>query len=537
MPVGIPHRALVTVERLESAADREEIGGLLQDPVDVWVVWAPLEVVLADKQVVKAGGIKGVAIGLEQRAIVVAVHRKLRVSVRVAPVNLVGPACGTDLIAAQALEILHLGRSHVMEPQDAFGPDAQVRRSRGTSQRWELGREDIRVLVQEVGIVAPIGLPRSNQAASAIGSYAPAHILPPAAGRNLVRGGPFIAIESARPDFPHRAMQGGVIGHVALPDRAIAAKQPNPTVIIGDQLWEVVVPTVHMRRQRHVDVVRRNLPFDAVEHSHPRLAVLVQERAFDRQQEAGVLAPIQTALVPSRPYAVLAVHRQRDVRLIERRVGNRHRSCSPAFAVPSAHQHVVVTRSVAVPCNMYFVVPSGSDDRLPVIGRRRRNELGGHPLPVHIALGEDVGLTIPETLPNQPDVTARRGRHVRQHVWLGSFGQPHRGAPRPFLERSAVEVEIAFALLGPNEPNAAIAGPSELDHVDVTRRLSHSFDWPPRATLKVPGQHDVGSVAKRYPSRAGRTVGPAEHRRVVVLSACVGQLLDSRDSVDYDGTA
>ena len=74
MAVGIPHRALVSVIGLEGAADREEINGLLQHPVDVRVVRAALEVVLADQQVIEAGGIECVAIGLEQGPIVVAVH-------------------------------------------------------------------------------------------------------------------------------------------------------------------------------------------------------------------------------------------------------------------------------------------------------------------------------------------------------------------------------------------------------------------------------------------------------------------------------
>ena len=287
----------------------------------------------------------------------------------VATVDLVGPAAGIDLIAAHPLEVFHLRRGDVMKPYGAFGPDAEVWRGSGASQRWQLSREHIRVLVEKVVVVTAIGLPRSNQVAGSVRRDTPAHVLPPATGRKLVRSGPFIAIQSAAPDFPHSTVQGRVKRHVALPDRAVAAKQPNPSVIIGDQLREIVVSAVHVGRQRHVDVIRRDLPFDAIEHRHLRLTVLVQQRALNRQQEAGVFAPVQAALVPSRPQAVLGIHRERDVRLIKRGVGNRHGRRSPAFAVPSAHQDVVVARSVAVPCDVYLVIPSCSNDRLPVVGR------------------------------------------------------------------------------------------------------------------------------------------------------------------------
>ena len=73
--------------------------------------------------------------------------------------------------------------------------------------------------------------------------------------------------------------------------------------------------------------------------------------------------------------------------------------------------------------------------------------------------------------------------------------------------------------------------------MDISGRLSHSLDRPPRTTLEIPRQHDIGTVAKCHPSRARGTIGPAEHIGVIVLSPGISQLLNSRHSVYHHGTS
>ena len=121
MPRRVADRSLVAVERLERPGEGEDIHGLLQQPVDVFVVGTARPVVLACQQVVERRDIDRIAVGLQQRAVVVAVHGELRVAMRVTPVDLVGLALAVDLIRADARHVRRLRRRHVVEEQLRLG--------------------------------------------------------------------------------------------------------------------------------------------------------------------------------------------------------------------------------------------------------------------------------------------------------------------------------------------------------------------------------------------------------------------------------
>ena len=119
-------------------------------------------------------------------------------------------------------------------------------------------------------------------------------------------------------------------------------------------------------------------------------APLVEPRTLPVEHPAGVLAPVDAALVPRRPDPVLAVDGEADVRLVLVRRGDRH-LLAPLAAGPAAHQHVVVAGAVAVPADVHAALRVGDDHGLPVVRRRGRDLLRLGPAFAVVAAGEDVG--------------------------------------------------------------------------------------------------------------------------------------------------
>ena len=240
--VRIANRTLVAVERLETPAHRKQIHGLLQDPVDVLVVGTALEIVLARQQIVQASGIEGVAVGLEQRAIVVAVHRELGVSMRVSAVDLVRAPLGSDLVPAQPAQIKFLGRRQIVRQHSALRADPKAGGLDRPFQDWQLGRVYVRVLVEEIVEIPAVHRPGRDQIPLPVGSDAPTNVLAAGAEGHLVRASPSVSIKGRRPNLPSGPMQRCRTRHVALADRAVPTEQPHAAGVVGDQLRKVSAP-------------------------------------------------------------------------------------------------------------------------------------------------------------------------------------------------------------------------------------------------------------------------------------------------------
>ena len=121
MTCRVADGSLISVIRLKRSVIRENIHGLLKQPVDVLVVWATRPVVLACQQIVECRNIDRIAIGLQKRAIVVAVHGKFRMAVCVATIDLVSLALAGDLIVPHTRYVRRLSRRQVVEVQLRLG--------------------------------------------------------------------------------------------------------------------------------------------------------------------------------------------------------------------------------------------------------------------------------------------------------------------------------------------------------------------------------------------------------------------------------
>ena len=100
---GVTAAALVAVERREFARDREQIDGLLDHPPTVFDLLAGL--VIGDAEEVMSRGVKGIAVGVEQRAVAIAVPGNVRMAMHVAADGPVGLAAGFGAIVAQTRRI------------------------------------------------------------------------------------------------------------------------------------------------------------------------------------------------------------------------------------------------------------------------------------------------------------------------------------------------------------------------------------------------------------------------------------------------
>ena len=532
VPVRKRDRTLVAVEGLEPPGHRKDVDRLLQDPVDVGLVGPLQVVVLADQQIVQAGRVEGVPVGVEERAVVVAVHRKLRVAVRVAAVDAVGPPPGIDLVGPQPLQVLDFGGGQIVELDRSLLPVPQDRRRGRAIQGRQPSRPDIRVVVEEFRKVAVVDRPSREQPALAIRRDPPAHVLAARAEREFVRRGPGVSVQRGGPDFPGGPVQGRLVGHVALADRAMSAEQPDAALAVERQLREVVVEAVDMRRQRTIDVGGGLVPAASVPNRHAHQPGTVEERALDRQQEAGVLAPVQAAFVPGRPEPVLGIHGQRRVRLVERRVGD-GLGGPPGLAVPSPQNDVVVALVVGVPSHMDLALAACGHDGFPVVRGGLGEALLRTPGLAVVPPREDVRLAVPETLPDQPQAPVRRAREVGERIRLGRLGQALRAGPGTVLQRASVQIEIAVRLMRPDEPDGAVLGAAQLDEMDIAGFFRHRLRRAPGTLFVNPGEDLVGSVAEGDPGGAGRILGrPAENRREIVLVRVGGQRLDGRHAVD-----
>ena len=312
-------------------------------------------------------------------------------------------------------------------------------------------------------------------------------------------------------------MQGSQAGHVALADRPVTAENPCAALGVDRQLGEVVVKPVHVTRHRRIDVRDRLLPGNPVQHGHANHAVFVQQGGFDLEQESGVLAPVEAALVPCRPKTVVGIDGQRDVGFVQRRGGYRRWTGCPSLAVPRAEHNVVVPALVGVPGDVDLPVVPCRDHRLPVVGVRRGHALGAGPFPVHIPKREYVGLAVPETLPDHPQAAVGGSGHVGKDVGLGRLGEPHARGPSAAVQRSAVQVEVPVFLMRPDEPCRAVARAGHLDHVDVPRLFGDCLDRPPCAAVEFPRQDHVAAILVGDPGGPGAPLGPAKQRREVVF--------------------
>ena len=306
VPVGEGDAPLVAVERLEAAGDREHVDRLVQEPVDVLDVRAAQEVVLAGQEVVEGSHVHRVAVGLDQRTVVVAVHRDLGVAVGVAAVDAIRLPFGLDLVAADPCQVLrlvlvdHVGR-HLVD--DA---GHQLRRHDLRHKARQFRGVDVSVLEQEAVVIPVVRRPGGPDIAIAVRRQTPAGVLPEARHRDVLRPEPAVPLDGRAPDLPSGPVGRGLAEDVGLAGGPVAEVEPDASVGVREEGGEVVV-TLEFFGQRLVDVRGRRPPLPAVVDRDVHRAPLVEPCALPVEHPAGVLPPVHPALVPRRPDPVLSV--------------------------------------------------------------------------------------------------------------------------------------------------------------------------------------------------------------------------------------
>ena len=530
MPVGEGDAPLVAVEGLEAAGDGEDIDRLVEQPVDVLDVRAAQEVVFAGQEEVEFGHVHRVAVGLDQRAVVVAVHRDLGVAVGVAAVDAVRLPFGLDLVAADSLHVLrlvfvdHVGRYLVNDAAH------QLRRHDLRHEARQLRGVDVGVLEQEPRVIAVVRRPGGPDIAGAVRRQAPAGVLPEARHRDVLRPQPAVSLERRAPDLPGGPVGRGLAEDVGLARGPVPEVEPDASIGVREQHGEVVV-TLEFLGQGLVDVGGRRAPLPAVMDRDVHRAPLVEPRALPVEHPAGVLPPVHSALVPRRPDAVLPVDGEADVRLVLGGRGDRH-LLAPLAAGVAADHHVVVAGVVCVPADVDAALRVGDDHRLPVVRRRRRDLLGLGPAFSVVAAGEDVGGAVAEALPDHPEIALGVRRQVVEHVRLRRFGQPFRRRPAIAVQNAGVEIPVAVDLSRVDDPGAAIPVAAHLHEKVIAGLLRQGLDLAPALPVEAAGQHLVRVVPVAEPGGPDLVAVTAEDRREVVLVIVGGHPLHPGHALD-----
>ena len=254
------------------------------------------------------------------------------------------------------------------------------------------------------------------------------YIGPPCAEWHRRRRRPVIAIVRRPEHLPGRPVRRRIVVDIGELRQAMPEEHPGAAAAVHLQDRKIVVP-MQIARQRAIEIGDRLLPCAVGINRQPDRARLVQARRLLLHQESGVLAPVESTLVPGGPEAALLVAGQAHVRFKSRRVGDaRHRA--PLAAGVGPHHDVVIAFVVGVPGHVDFARAVSRDGRLPVIGGRRGNFLRRRPGRAIVTARENVGLAIAESLPDQPQVAVRIGGELMVDIGLRIVGEPLNRRPR-----------------------------------------------------------------------------------------------------------
>ena len=319
---------------------------------------------VADSQEVELGRVHRVAVGVRERAVVVAVHRELGVSVRVAAVDPVCPAAGLHRVAPDAREVGSLGGVDGKRPQLRHGARPKARRGAGRGGKRKARRADLGAAEEKLLEVAVVGRPREPELAVTVRGGARGQVLTPLRERDRHGRAPALAFGRGSEDLPRGAMRGRVAVGVADPERAMPEQEPDAARAVGDELGLVVVAAQFLRK-RAFDLagLEPRVPGPDRKLNRPPL---VEARRLLLDQEPGVLAPLHAAFAPGGPEAVGAVAGERHVRLELRRRGHGS-DVRPPPAFPGPDHDVVVALVVRVPRHVDAAPTVGRDRRLPVV--------------------------------------------------------------------------------------------------------------------------------------------------------------------------
>ena len=290
--------------------------------------------------------------------------------------------------------------------------------------------------------------------------------------------------------------------------------------------------------QRAVEIGRRFLPCAVGINAQSDPTRLIQPCRFLLDQETGILAPVESALIPRCPQAPLLVACQADVRFKSRR--RRHRDHVAPLAVGiGPHDHVVIAFVVGVPGHVDFARAVGGDGRLPVIGRRRRHLLRRRPHRAVVAPRKNVRPAVAESLPDQPQVPVRIGGELMVDIGLRVARQPLHRRPGCALQPASIEVPVAVDLRRPHHPRESFLIAAHPGEKDIARLGRDFLRRLPGRAVEAAHENVVGSfvldrAAEGDPAGPHFAVRPAQHGGVIVFILGSRDHLRRRDAVDHD---
>lgn len=261
-----------------------------------------------------------------------------------------------------------------------------------------------------------------------------------------------------------------------------------------------VIVLAKLIRKRLVHIGCRLFPLPPIVDGDSDRAPLVEPGRLALYQESGILYPLRAAFVPGSPDAILEIAGEADMRLEFERGGDRDRLI-PAPLAESPHQNIVIARVVAVPTDIHTSQSVRRNGRLPVIGRGRRYSLCREPVLTVEAAGEDVGLRISKTLPDQPERAGGVGRDVVKNVGLRMIGQPLQRGPALAVKPPAIQIPVAVLPGRPDDPHAPSGISSDLCEKHVGWSGSDLMNSAPAASVKMPSQYFVGIIAIADPGQ------------------------------------
>ena len=300
----------------------KHIDPLLKQPVDVLDVGTTAGVVLANAQIVQLSHVHGIAVGVVLGTVIVAVTGILGMPVGVTAIDAVGLALRLDLIAADARYVLlFVGVLHEPAQFVSLSLDQSSRVDRRV-QNGQLGGQYLAALIEILVIDAVVGCPSGVEAAVCCHAEPMAGVGTPSRGGNRDRIEPVAAIEGRRIRLPCSPMRRSSVRNLALAQMAVPKQRPDPAVLITSEARKVVKPA-QVRRHRRFEPAGRLTPYAAIVDCDRDSPGLIQLRGGTIQQEPGVLSPLQSALVPGHPQAIVGIACKAGVGFVAQGVRNR----------------------------------------------------------------------------------------------------------------------------------------------------------------------------------------------------------------------
>ena len=112
---------------------------------------------IADQEIVERGGVDGVAIGIEKRSVVVAIHGELGMAMDVTPIDLVSLAIERPSLITDAGEFFHLLAMNHGCVDVLRLASQQLGRGAGTSGQGDLRGVHLSLAIEELLEVAAVG--------------------------------------------------------------------------------------------------------------------------------------------------------------------------------------------------------------------------------------------------------------------------------------------------------------------------------------------------------------------------------------------